>query len=87
MIIKTLTLKNFRNHSFISYDFSEKLNVLTGPNAAGKTNIAEAIYYLSMARSFRTQEDVDLIAKGKDKAEIFAVCSEGTLERKIRIII
>ena len=87
MIIKTLTLKNFRNHSFISYDFSEKLNVLTGPNAAGKTNIAEAIYYLSMARSFRTQEDVDLIAKGKDKAEIFAVCSKGTLERKIRIII
>ena len=87
MIVKTLTLKNFRNHSFISYDFSDKLNILTGPNAAGKTNVVEAIYYLSLARSFRTSEDVDLILKGKDKAEIYAVCAEGQLDRKIRIII
>ena len=86
MIIKTLTLKNFRNHPFVSYDFTPGLNILTGSNAAGKTNIAEAIYYLSIARSFRTSEDTELIQNGKDKGEIYAVCAEGELIRKIRIV-
>ena len=86
MIIKTLTLKNFRNHPFVSYDFAPGLNILTGSNAVGKTNIAEAIYYLSIARSFRTSEDVELIQNGKDKGEIYAVCAEGELTRKIRIV-
>ena len=87
MIIENITLKNFRNHSYLTYDFSNNLNILTGPNAAGKTNVVEAIYYLSMARSFRTAEDVDLIQKGKDKAEIDATTREGELKRKVRIII
>ena len=87
MLIKTLSLKNFRNHSYLSYDFSPNLNILTGPNAAGKTNVVEAIYYLSLARSFRTSEDVDLIEKGKDRAEISAICSEGNINRKVRIVL
>ena len=81
MIIENITLKNFRNHNYLAYDFSNNLNILTGPNAVGKTNVVEAIYYLSMARSFRTAEDVDLIQKGKDKAEIDATTREG--EQKI----
>ena len=87
MIVKTLTLKNFRNHSFVSFEFQKNLNILTGENAAGKTNIVEAIYYLSLARSFRTTEFVDLIKKGRDKAEIYAVVSEGAINRKLRFII
>ena len=63
------------------------MNILTGPNAAGKTNVVEAIYYLSIARSFRTDEDKELIQESKDKAEIDAVCAEGNINRKIRIII
>ena len=59
---------------------------MTGSNAVGKTNIAEAIYYLSLARSFRTSEDVELIQNGKDRGEIYAVCAEGELIRKIRIV-
>ena len=87
MIIETLSLKNFRNHAYLSYEFSPRLNILTGNNAAGKTNVVEAIHYLSMARSFRTSEDLDLISKGKDKAEINATCKEGDLKRRIRIVI
>ncbi len=87
MIIETLSLKNFRNHAYLSYDFSKNLNILTGPNAVGKTNVVEAIYYLSMARSFRTPEDKDLVKKGKDKAEIYAVVREGEIKRKLRIVI
>ena len=87
MIIKTLSLKNFRNHAYLSYEFSPNLNILTGQNAVGKTNVMEAIYYLSLARSFRTSEDVELIQKGKDNAIIDAVVMEGELKRKIRVII
>ena len=87
MLIENITLKNFRNHSYLTYDFSKNLNIITGPNAVGKTNVVEAIYYLSMARSFRTSEDMDLIMKGKDKAEIDATCKEGELKRKLRIVI
>ena len=64
MVINNLVLKNFRNHSYRNFDFKEGLNLITGENAIGKTNIIEAIYYLSLAKSFRTSEDNDLILKG-----------------------
>ena len=85
MQIKNLSLKNFRNHAKAYFDFSNNLNVLTGPNAVGKTNIVEAIYYLSLGRSFRANEDVELIKKNQDKAEISATITEGELTRKIKV--
>ena len=87
MIIKSLTIKNFRNHNYLTYDFQKGLNVLTGPNGVGKTNVVEAIYYLSLARSFRLNEDEGLIEKGKEKAEISATIDEGGIKRKIHIVI
>ena len=87
MIIKTLTLKNFRNHKSISYEFQPGLNILTGPNTVGKTNVVEAIHYLSLGRSFRTTEGSELIQKGNLQAFIEAVCYEGELKRNIRIVI
>ena len=87
MLIKQIGLKNFRNHQSLSFDFSDHLNVLTGNNAAGKTNVVEAIYYLSLARSFRTGDDEDLIKKNQERAEIDAVITEGEITRKIKVII
>ena len=87
MLVKSITLKNFRNHPYLSYDFQPGMNIITGPNAAGKTNVVEAIYYLSIAKSFRTEDDEDLVQRTKDKAEIDAVCSEGDINRKIKITI
>ena len=87
MLIKKSQLKNFRNHTFLSFDFSSRLNALSGPNAIGKTNVAEAIYYLSLGHSFRTDEDVSLIQKNTDRAEIEATITEGELTRKIKVVI
>ena len=87
MLIKRIGLKNFRNHQSLSFDFSDHLNVLTGNNAVGKTNVVEAIYYLSLARSFRTGDDEDLIKKNQERAEIDAVIVEGDITRKIKVII
>ncbi len=87
MIVKSLTVKNFRNHTYLTYEFSRGLNIITGPNAAGKTNVVEATYYLSLARSFRGVEDIDLIQKNKEKAEINATIEEGKINRKFQIIL
>ena len=87
MLIKKISLKNFRNHQSLYFDFSNNLNVLTGPNAIGKTNVVEAIYYLSLGRSFRTSEDIELIKKNHERAEIDATITEGELNRKIKVVI
>ena len=87
MLIDKITLKNFRNHSSLSFDFYDHLNVLTGDNAVGKTNVVEAIYYLSLGKSFRTEKDVELIKRNEEYAQIDANISEGELKKKIKIII
>ncbi|MCD8195040.1 MAG: DNA replication and repair protein RecF, partial [Coprobacillus sp.] len=49
------------------------------------TNILEAIYYLSLARSFRTQDSKELIMTGKERATIVAVVREGPLKKSVQI--
>ncbi len=74
MYLKNLFLRNFRNYSDTLISFSPRINVFSGENAQGKTNILEAIYLLSTGRSFRTTHLSDLIQYGKSfffiKAEL-----------------
>lgn len=85
MIIKNISLTNFRNYNNQTYDFSNNLNIITGPNGSGKTNLVEAIYYLSLSKSFRSNQDDILIENGKEHAEISATISEGEINKKIVI--
>ena len=87
MIIKSLSIRDFRNHSSKNLSFNPGINVITGPNASGKTNIVEAAYYLSLARSFRGVDDEDLIAHEAECAEINSQIIEGVVKRNIRILI
>ena len=73
MRIKKLNLKNFRNYENESVNFSEGLNVLFGRNAQGKTNCAEAVFYLCTGTSPRCRRDKQLIRHGCDFAEISAL--------------
>lgn len=72
MKIKSLNLTNFRNYEDETIDLSGGLNILTGPNAQGKTNFIEAIYILSTLKSFRNSKLVDCIKEGKNEAKISA---------------
>jgi DNA replication and repair protein RecF len=72
MRIKNLNLKNFRNYQDESFTFGEGLNVLFGKNAQGKTNCAEAVYYLCTGMSPRTKRDKQLIRDKEACAEISA---------------
>jgi len=53
-MIQRLILSNFRNYKSQDIKFGNKINILTGENGQGKTNILEAVYFLSFLRSFRT---------------------------------
>ena len=83
MIIKSLTLRNFRNYDYAKVEFDPKLNVIVGENAAGKTNLVEAIYFLSLARSFRTSETSDLIKNKRQFSEIEAQVEQDTINKDI----
>lgn len=52
MFIKNLQLVNFKNYSEAELNFSPEFNCIVGENGSGKTNILDAIYYLSMCKSY-----------------------------------
>ncbi len=72
MHVSQIRLKNFRGYYSLSLDFSSGMNVFVGKNASGKTNLLEAIHYLSFAKSFRGVEDKELIQNKASKAIINA---------------
>ena len=85
MFVENITIKNFRNHSYLTYDFSNKMNIFVGENGVGKTNLIEAIYYLSLARSFKTSDDQELIQHGKQTASIDAKIASKDISHKIKV--
>ncbi len=72
MQIKKLFLKNFRNYDEECFTFTNGLNILFGKNAQGKTNCAEAVFYLCTGASLRIRHDKQLIKIGADSARIIA---------------
>ncbi|MHB1461688.1 MAG: DNA replication/repair protein RecF [Armatimonadota bacterium] len=64
MQIKHITLTNFRNYEKLTFTPSEGLNILTGANAQGKTNLLESIFYLATGRALRTNRDLELLKSG-----------------------
>lgn len=66
MHIRELSLLNFKNFEQAEFRFSEGLNCFIGSNGAGKTNLMDAIYYLSFCKSFLNPVDVQNIKFGQD---------------------
>ncbi len=83
MNVKSLYLKNFRNISELLLEFDERLNVIYGDNAQGKTNLIEAISLFSGEKSFRGVKDRQLTKIGEEKSSLALVYK--TLERENRM--
>ena len=79
MILKTLELKDFRNYEAEEVVFHEKINILTGRNAQGKTNLIEAINLLALGKSFRTRREQELVRFGAEESRV-----KGSFEKKDR---
>ena len=69
MKVKKLSLKNFRNISSLTIEPCEGMNVICGENAQGKTNLLEAIWLFTGAKSFRTSKDIYFVKNGEEKAD------------------
>ena len=70
MLCKKVELCNFRNAENEVVEFDSGINVLHGENAQGKTNLLEAIYYVSLGKSFRTTHDTEIIRFGEEYASV-----------------
>lgn len=78
MKLRRIALDGFRNYTDFTADFSPSVNVIWGENAQGKTNLLEAIGFLSGARSHRARGDKELISFHRDQGTITAeVTSRG----------
>lgn len=73
MYLRKLTLFNFKNYSEASLGFSEKINCFTGLNGVGKTNLLDAIHYLSFTKSYFNLVDSQNIKHNED---FFAIHGE-----------
>lgn len=70
MHIEQLILTNFRNYDELNITFDDKVNVIIGENAQGKTNLMEAIYCLAFTKSHRTPKEKELIQWDREYAKI-----------------
>ena len=86
MFIKNLTLQNFKNHSSRFIEFSPQINCIVGDNGVGKTNILDALHYLSVGKSFLGNSDLNNIAENEDFFSIEALISNENKEDILKII-
>ena len=70
MYVETLALRNFRNYEALDIIFSDKINILYGDNAQGKTNILESIYLSATTRSHKRAKEKDIIRFGEEESHI-----------------
>ena len=75
MIIKSFRAQNFRNIEECSLEFDEKVNILLGENAQGKTNAVEGIYLFARGKSFRRGDEKDLVRFGAEGFSL-SICYE-----------
>ena len=85
--INKLYLRNFRNYLDLEIDFNDKLNIIIGNNAQGKTNILEAIYFLSITKSFLSVNEKTLIFRDKEFSLIKGDVVNNNFNKKLSILI
>jgi DNA replication and repair protein RecF len=85
MHIKKIKIENFRNYHEEEVQFHEKVNLIVGDNAQGKTNLLESIYVSSLGRSFRTTKEKEMIRFNQPFTRILATYITENQEKKVDI--
>ncbi len=80
MILSEIGLTQFRSYAKRSFTFASDVTLLIAPNASGKTNVLEAIYFLATGKSFRADVDRESIRFGQEIARIKGIVGDTTLE-------
>lgn len=85
MVIQKLQLIHFKNHPERNFEFSPQINCFVGNNGAGKTNVLDALHYLSVGKSFLGNTDQNNIENGEDFFSIEGIISDGEKESIVKV--
>ena len=85
MILKRLNILNYRNIATVELDFSPKINCLVGHNGEGKTNVLDAIYFLSLTKSMANSIDSMNIRHGEEMMMVQGIYDLNGTEEEISI--
>lgn len=87
MRINSLSITDFRNYADFSCEFVPGVNLILGDNAQGKTNLLEAICYLSQGKAFRTRKEAELLRFDAAFAELNASVYSHGRDRTMRTVL
>lgn len=85
MHLEKLSLTNFKNHEDGSFTFGRQVNVIVGRNGSGKTNLLDAIYFLSLTKSAFHNQDALSVTHDADYFIIDGLFSKGDRSTQITI--
>lgn len=85
MKINNCYLLNFRNFDNLNIKFLDRINIITGSNAVGKTNILEGVYFSAKGKSFKAVSQENLIKFDKGESFIRTDINSDGLEEKIEV--
>lgn len=86
MQLTKLQLEDFRSYRNGGFDFGVGVTAIVGPNAAGKTNVLEAIRLLSLGESLRADKVGEMVAFGEEMGRVTAMIDDGE-ETKLSVIV
>ena len=87
MFLNWIKLKNFRNYTNLEYNFTKRKTLFVGKNAQGKTNLLEAVYYLSALSSNKIKKDAELIKFGQNDCLISSGCTKCDIDVTLEVFI
>ena len=87
MIIKNIKLVNYRNYNSLNLDFNDKINIIIGNNAQGKTNILESIYVLALTKSYDKAVDKNLIMFNEKFLRINGLVNINSYNKNFEVLI
>lgn len=85
MLLNRLAITNFKNIPDARLEFSPKVNCFMGDNGMGKSNLLDAIYYLSFCKSFSGLPDAQLIRRGEGFTTIRGCYTRRGLEEELTL--
>ena len=85
MFLRRIIVQNFKNIGSADISFSPKINCICGNNGEGKTNLLDAVHYLSMTKSFLSVNDRYTYTYGKDEAVLHGTFQDGDREEDIAV--
>jgi DNA replication and repair protein RecF len=87
LYVRSLSVRDFRNHERFEIELDDRVTVLEGPVGAGKTNLVEALYVACVGRSFRTSNDRELIRFDAPAARAAVTLDDEGLEHRLEVVI